>query len=266
MRNKSSLKMEGTLKKWLFFFLLSGVFLSFALPAFAAHPLITDDTGTQGKGNWQLEMNAEFASDDEDSERMDALGLNPAIISYGVTDTADLVLSIPYIFVWTKEGGVEKEEHGLSDIVLELKWRFFEKEGLSFALKPGITFPTGDEDKGLGAGKTAYSFFFISTKEFEKTAFHFNLGYHRNENALGERRDLWHASLAAERSVAEKLKLVGNIGIDSDPEGSGDHPVFAIAGVIYSPSEKLDLDAGIKAGLTRSADDFAFLAGLTRRF
>jgi hypothetical protein len=30
---------------------------------------------------------------------------------------------------------------------LELKWRFFEKDGLSFALKPGIAFPTGNEKK-----------------------------------------------------------------------------------------------------------------------
>ena len=36
---------------------------------FAAHPLITDDTGTQGKGKFQLEVNGEYAHEDEDGER-----------------------------------------------------------------------------------------------------------------------------------------------------------------------------------------------------
>lgn len=31
------------------------------LPLFAAHPLITEDTGTQGKGNFQLELTGEHA-------------------------------------------------------------------------------------------------------------------------------------------------------------------------------------------------------------
>lgn len=33
--------------------------------SFAAHPHITDDTGTQGKGKFQLEVNSEFAYDKE---------------------------------------------------------------------------------------------------------------------------------------------------------------------------------------------------------
>ena len=33
--------------------------------AFGAHPLITDDTGTQGKRKFQLEVNSEFNSEKE---------------------------------------------------------------------------------------------------------------------------------------------------------------------------------------------------------
>jgi hypothetical protein len=35
-----------------------------------------------------------------------------------------------------------------------VKWRFYEKDGLSFAIKPGIILPTGEEDKGLGDGSS----------------------------------------------------------------------------------------------------------------
>ncbi len=33
--------------------------------AFAEHPLITDDTGTQGKGKFQLEINGQYGYDNE---------------------------------------------------------------------------------------------------------------------------------------------------------------------------------------------------------
>jgi len=39
--------------------------LLFAGPSWAAHPLITDDTGTQGKGNFQLEFNGQYDRDKE---------------------------------------------------------------------------------------------------------------------------------------------------------------------------------------------------------
>ncbi len=35
----------------------------FSTIAYAAHPLITDDTGTQGKGKFQIEINSEFSTD-----------------------------------------------------------------------------------------------------------------------------------------------------------------------------------------------------------
>ena len=41
----------------------TGVF--FSQSGLAAHPLITDDTGTQGRGKSQIEANAEYAYDKE---------------------------------------------------------------------------------------------------------------------------------------------------------------------------------------------------------
>jgi major membrane immunogen (membrane-anchored lipoprotein) len=44
--------------------------LLIACPSWAAHPLITDDSGTQGKGNFQLELNAQFDWDKDDTEEL----------------------------------------------------------------------------------------------------------------------------------------------------------------------------------------------------
>ncbi|MDI6762198.1 MAG: transporter [Thermodesulfobacteriota bacterium] len=56
----------------------------------------------------------------------------------------------------------EQAERGLSDFSFGLKWRFYEIEGFSFALKPGITLPTGNEKKGLGTGRNVPLSFVLS--------------------------------------------------------------------------------------------------------
>lgn len=239
--------------------------------AFAAHPLITDDTGTQGKGKFQIEVNSEFTYDKETEDEVTTKekGREVAtIISAGITDNMDLVFGLPYQWNKVKEDGtVASDEHGISDVSLELKWRFHDKDGLSFALKPGITLPTGDDARGLGAGRTTYGLFFITTREMKPWAFHLNLGYRRNENKINERKDIWHASLAGEVEVVKDLKAVVNIGVERNPgEESTTHPAFILGGFIYSLNEHLDIDAGVKAGIDKAETDYSLLAGLSYRF
>ena len=121
--------------------------------AFAAHPLITDDTGTQGKGKFLVEINSESGFDKEKEEGLTTKqksGEVATTLSYGITDHLDIVLRVPYQWLRVKEDGETiSKENGFSDVSLELKWRFYESKGLSFALKPGLSFPTGDENKGL---------------------------------------------------------------------------------------------------------------------
>ncbi|MFH1903282.1 MAG: transporter [Candidatus Omnitrophota bacterium] len=120
-----------------------------------------------------------------------------AALCFGLNDKTDLVLGIPYQWVTVKEDEASASENGFGDASLELKWRFFEKDGWSLALKPGLSIPTGDKDKGLGSGKVNYGLYFITTVEKGNTALHFNAGYGRNENDFDEEEDLWHLSLAS---------------------------------------------------------------------
>jgi hypothetical protein len=253
-----------------------GILLLFLLPlfttsAFAAHPLITDDTGTQGKGKFLLEVNTEIYYDKESEAGVKTKttgGEVATILTYGIIDNLDIVLGIPFQWFKVKEDGeTTSSEKGLSDISLELKWRFFEREGWSFAIKPGVTFPTGKEEKDLGSGKFTYSMFFITTKEIEPLAFHLNLGYTRNENKLDERKDIWHISLASEWEILKDLKLVANIGLERNPDKiSNRPPAFILGGFIYSIFENFDIDIGIKGGLNHPETDFTFLAGIAWRF
>lgn len=252
--------------------LVSLIFLMFFLAgkSFGAHPLITDDTGTQGKGKAQLEFTMEIAHDKENEERVDiktSRGEIATAVSYGLSDNVDLVLGVPYMYeARRKEDGITVyNEKGLSDISLELKWRFYEADsGLSLALKPGISFPTGDDKKGLGAGKANYGMTFITTKELKPWTFHFNLGYTYSDNNVDERKDIWSISAATEVEALKDLKIVGDIGMETNPDkASNTHPAFILGGIIYSIAEGIDIDLGIKAGLNKPADDYAILAGIT---
>lgn len=233
--------------------------------AFAAHPLITDDTGTQGKGKFQLELNSEYGIDSENGTKTKTFEIAP-ILSYGLTENIDVVLGVPYQRI-KNEDVVDTKASGISDTSIEVKWRFFEKDGLSFAIKPGISIPTGDEEKGLGSGKVSYSAFFITTKEIKPLNLHLNLGYVRNENKVDERKDIFHASLAGEYELTEKLKIVANIGTESNTDSaSKTYPSFALAGIIYSITENISVDAGYKYGLNKPETDNTYLVGLAIRF
>ncbi|MBM4334038.1 MAG: transporter [Deltaproteobacteria bacterium] len=243
------------------------------VPAFAwaAHPLITDDSGTQGKGKFQFELNAQYDRDEETVAGVPTKSTGEqvgATLSYGIIENADLVLSLAYVRGKVEEDGTTVyDEKGISDTTFEVKWRFFEKEGWSFALKPGFSFPTGDENKGLGTGRTGYHVFLIASKEAAAWAFHANLGYIRNENKVDEEKNIWHASLATTYEVVKDLKVVGNLGIERNPDKTSDNdPAFLIGGFIYSVSKNFDLDLGVKYGLTSSETDLSVLAGIAFRF
>jgi hypothetical protein len=238
----------------------------------AAHPLITDDSGTQGKGKLQFEFIGEYGLDKIDGVKQKSFQA-PTVpfLTCGLTEDTDIVLGLSYTEVVTEDSGSTTAIRGIGDASIELKTRFYENEGLSFAVKPGITLPTGDENKGLGNGRVSYHAFFIATKELQSSAFHLNLGYIRNEFKLradedANRKDIWHISFATQVEVVKNLKAVANIGMERNPDKTSEtHPAFILGGLIYSVTENLDVDAGIKFGLTKPETEISYLAGITWR-
>jgi hypothetical protein len=237
--------------------------------AWATHPLTSDDTGTQGKGNFQLEVNGEY-----DHKVKDALtSINSqanATLTYGIIDSVDLVAGIPYLWTSLKSDDrvINSSANGFSDATLDVKWRFYENDGLSFAIKPGLNLPSGDFGEGLGSGKLGYHVYMIGTLEAGSWTFLTNLGYIRNEtDADDAEKDIWHVSAAAIYSINEQWKIAGDLVAERNTDkDDGTNPVSAIAGLIYSPTKDIDLDVGVKAGLTSAAPDWAILAGTTFRF
>lgn len=238
----------------------------FPVFAQAAHPLITEDTGTQGRGKFQIELTAESGRDDADGTRKETVAM-AAVLSYGLRGDTDVILALPRERVYTEAAGANTTESGRADAGLDFKWRFLEKANLSLALKPGVTFPAGDETKGLGTGKSAYSLYLVTTVAPDPWTFNLHLGYIRNRNVLDEREKIWHASFGGWRAVNKNLKLAFDAGRATNTDKTiGTAPAFMILGLIYSPRENFDLDFGVKKGLTGPETDYTLLGGVTLRF
>lgn len=237
-------------------------------PSYAARPLVTDDTGTVGKGKMQVELGAEVFSwrDTVEGVRVKEKGTEASgVFTYGVLENVDVVAGCPYAWGKVQEDGVTVfNENGILDTSLEMKWRFYEKDGFVLALKPGVTLPTGNHKKGFGAGRVTYGLTFIATKEIEPFAFHFNAGYTRNENRVEERKNIWAASLAGEYAVTKTLRLVGNVGLERNAApASNTAPAFALGGLIYAINDTISLDVGVKVGLNKAEVDHSIIAGIT---
>jgi len=235
--------------------------------SWASHPLITDDAGTVGKGHFQLEVNGQYDHDEE--HRITTTGGQAAtIITYGIIDSLDLVVTTPYLWRDEKSPSSKTSENGVGDANVDVKFRIFEKDGLSFAVKPGLSLPTGDDDKGLGTGKWGYHFYLIGTKETGPWTFISNLGYIRNETSLDtDERNIWHVSVATIYALNDQWKICADVVAERNTNKDGENdPVSAVAGVIYSPTKNIDLDLGVKRGITSSATDWSLLAGTTFKF
>jgi hypothetical protein len=248
-----------------FFITVFAVFI-FSGTAYAMHPLITDDAGTEGKGGFLLEVNFEYGHDDENGTKTDTFD-SEAILNYGILNNTDIILTVPHQYIKTRASGTEDAEDGITDLSMELKWRFFEKNGLSVAAKPVVFFPSGDEKKGLGAGRLTYGGFIIATLEKGPWAFHYNLGYTKNENKVDEKKDIWETTLAVELELMKSFKAVGDIGIKENAEKTSNvDPAFILGGFVYSLTKHIDIDVGVKTGLTQSETDYSILTGVAISF
>lgn len=223
-----------------------------------------------------MELNGEAARDKETvggiDRRKDILE-SAMTLTGGAADTVDIIVGLPWGRSRIRENGATvSDESGAGDANLEVKWRYFEREGFSLAVKPGVTFPIGSEERGLGNGRPSYGLTLIVSQDRERSFVHFNLGYGRNEFGLetdrkSNRRDIWSVSVASGAKVMKDLAMVANVGMETNGDNGADTwPAFLLGGFNYSIAENLDLDVGIKKGLNRPEVDLAFTAGVAWRF
>lgn len=245
--------------------------------SFAAHPLSTDDTGTQGMLKGQVEATAEFSWDKSTNStgttttktNQQNLGL---AVTLGILDSIDASVSFPFTIQQIKENDVTtRDNSGLNDITLALKWRFIELGPVSLAIKPAVTLPNGNQSRNLGNGRAIYAATLISTVDLKPVSLHANLGYTHQEYVDAvrpeNRTDLWKMSLAAGVEVLKGLQVVAEVGTSSNSlHTSNVWPTYMTGGLIYSITGNLDIDLGVRGGLNKPFTDLMLLTGIVFKF
>jgi hypothetical protein len=248
--------------------------LCLADTAFANYPLSTDDTGTQGRLKFQLDTSAEFSWDRATGNAVTTKTAGQSFnlgITAGVLDPLDLVLSLPFSWQQVRENNrTVYDQGGLHDLSLALKWRFVELGPASLAIKPAVTFPSGDHDRGLGAARPAYGATLISTVEVKPVAVHANIGYtyqnYTDADKAANREQLWNLSVAGTVEVTKQLLVVAEVGAATNANRAcATWPLFVTGGLTYSVLDNLDLELGVKGGLNEPATDITILTGVTLR-
>jgi hypothetical protein len=238
-------------------------------------PLITDDAGTVDVGKMEIELNGSYTDDKVAQHGITAKHASTDAemkISTGLYRGVGISMAVPYTINAREEsGGVPvNNTDGFGDLSLEIKYAFAEVAGINLAVKPGLTFPTGKT--GLSDEHLQYAITLIGSKEFADGTYslHANLGYEYHSYVSADiagRRNLWSGSVAGEMKLTKSLTGVLDFGLSTNSDkGSNVLPVYALTGVRYEICEQLDVNAGLKLGLTEPEDDVSLRYGLVLKF
>ena len=220
--------------------------------------MLTEDTGTQGAHNAELELG--FAWNRLDGDH--ALLFQPQL-AYGVSAAVDLMVQPSWLMYHYVDG---ERQQGLGDTNLDMKWRFFGAAPWSFGVRAGVTLPTSQHQFGLPSGTVSPHVTLVATADFAPFIVDANLGYIRLPGSLEHRSDLYHFSAATLLALNERWIFLVDAALDSNPNSvRASFPEVAIVGVIYTARPGLDLDIGYRARLSADSAAEQWLLGITFR-
>ncbi len=236
--------------------------LTFAVPAVhAAHPLQTEDTGTQGAGNLEIENGLSRARYDATT-----LTLYQPQLSVGLATTIDAIVQ-PSV-EWVHASG-QGSISGFGDTNVDAKWRFWGSDPFSFALRAGVALATNQHGLGLTRGKTSEHGLVALTWDHGPTVVHANVGLTVVPRAPGTpaRRVMTGVSAALMQQINEHLILTVDSSFGQSPNPhKTTWPGTILAGAIWTARPGLDIDLGWQTSIDDRPVTRTWLAGLTYRF
>jgi len=189
----------------------------------AGPPFVTDDPEPPPSGGW--EINVPFILERTPGKtEMDAPLFD---FNYGLPDV-QLKLEFPIRVVHEDGDGTAG---GAGDLLLGVKWRFFnnEQSHLQLGSYPQLLLPTGDRARGLGEGRPAYLLPLVAQKSWDTWTLYGNVGYWWQSAA--ETRNYVYAGVVLEREISERLTLGAELFGNSPKErGSRSDVAFNLGG------------------------------------
>jgi hypothetical protein len=227
--------------------------------AFAAHPLQTEDTGTQGARNVEIENGLARAVFDATT-----LTTYQPQVSLGLAATVDAIVQPSRAWLKAPPRGATS---GRGDTNIDAKWRFWGSDPWSFGIRAGLQAPTSQHGLGLPHGRWAEHALLVATWNDAPTTVHANVGVTRVPRAPGARTTIAHLSAAMMQAVADRLVATMDAELDQDPAAARrTWPGTLLAGAIWTARPGLDLDVGYQRSFSGQPATRQWLAGLTWRF
>lgn len=245
--------------------IVAGV-LCVAGSASAGRPLAIDDADPADVGQFEFEAGAIYEHD-SDCKHWDF----PFGLTYGVIRSVEIGVGFGGQFEERTErledGGEERtREHGIGDLSIGAKWQFIEAcpLGARHAIVPSVKFPTADEDRELGSGKTDYDLTWVASRTIgEKAGVHINVGY---SWIGGPDKDVLHYGMAVDYQVLEAVQWVGEMFGERENASGADTVVLYNTGFRWNPMDGLTLDIAGGSKISGDAPDFTATVGLTWAF
>jgi hypothetical protein len=238
-------------------------------------PDTTESPYTVDAGHFQLEMSfVDYTHDrsgDDDNERFRAFVVAPLLIKAGLLHNVDLQIGIdPWIVERNEDRAAHTHEThaGFGDVLVRLKWNLWGNDAgdTAFALMPFVKFPTARDDLGnqhVEGGIIAP----LAIDLGGDWALGLMLELDIVRDTANERyiADLVHTATVSHPLWGELGGYVEFAGFE-DVSGEESYRAYFDAGLTYGLSPDVQLDAGIRVGLTDAADDFGAFVGLSVRY
>lgn len=210
-RDTDRLVAGGVLKPSVYF-----LFLLFCFPALtfaqAGPPFFTNDPGTPGNANWEINI----ASAQSITRGGSAYQVPQIDLNYGLGDRIQLTYEIPYI-VQTAPG--EPRQSGWSNAFPGIKWRFYDEGegGWQLSLFPQLeaNAPSSSLQKGIAAPGSRVLLPIEVTKRVGPVDVDFEAGYYLPKHGESERI----FGLVVGRSMTDRFDL--GVELYNDRAGSG---------------------------------------------
>ncbi len=237
-------------------------------------PDTTESPYTVDAGHVQVELSfVDYTYDrrNDANETRHTVGAAPVLFKIGLLNSVDLQIGLdPYTHERTTDRptATTTRAEGFGDTLVRLKVNLWGNDGgdTALAIMPFITFPTAS--RGLGSGNVEGG---VIVPLAIALPHEFSLGLMAEvdfiRSAADDRYvvDFVHTATVSRALVGDLagyLEYAGFVNLNGDD----DYRAFANAGLTYALSADAQLDAGIRLGLTRAAEDLGLFAGLSFRF
>jgi hypothetical protein len=241
-------------------------------------PDTTEEPRTIDAGHYQIEFSfADYNFDRRNKERQTAktLSVLPMLLKVGLLDNVDLQLGVnPFVWERTRDraSGEAQEARGLADSEMRLKINVWGNESgktweTAFAVMPWVGMPTGTG--GLSADHVEGGLILPLSIELPldfSLATMVEVDFLHSEDQGGRTVvDFVHSASLGHQIYGDLNGFVEYAGFASfkhDHQYQG----YLDFGLTYQIGKNVQVDGGMRVGLTPAADDVGFYSGITLRF